>query len=303
MRCRPSLKREDAVSNSFGHAITTKTACSASVDTLVIGNSSAEFHIHCIDRAMMSPMNTTHLNRTLLALILPILHSLNAEEAAVSDSTASPIRAFIDDTAPGWRSLSETDLVHVNSADDTWSWKDGVLHCTGQPVSVIRTKEQFANVEIVVEWMHERSAGNSGLFVWVTPESIEKLTTAGKPGLPHGIEVQILDHGYTDRIKAGGGNTDWFGTNGDVFGVGKTFKPFPPVSPNGNRSFPRKHLSNGHGNWNHYYVRAINGEVRLWVNGEEVSGGNGITDPRGYLCLESEGSPIQFRKFRVRELP
>ena len=50
-------------------------------------------------------------------------------------------------------------------------------------------------------------------------------------------------------------------------------KPFPPLSPDGSRSFPRKELSKGVGEWNHYYVRAINGEIRLWVNGEEVSGG------------------------------
>ena len=42
----------------------------------------------------------------------------------------------------------------------------------------------------------------------------------------------------------------------------------PPVMP----SFPRKNLTKGMGEWNHYYIRAINGEIRLWVNGEEVSG-------------------------------
>ncbi|MEM6474054.1 MAG: DUF1080 domain-containing protein [Planctomycetota bacterium] len=230
-----------------------------------------------------------------LLVVFSLFRSVYAE-------TPNDVRAVIDDTAPGWRSLTGEDFAFVNSGDDTWSWKDGVLHCTGQPISVIRTKESFENVEIVVEWMHEKSAGNSGLFVWVTEESINKLTSEGKPGLPHGIEVQMLDHGYTTMMKDKGRKTDWFGTNGDVFGVGKTFVPFPPTSPNGTRSFPRKNLSNGHGQWNHYYVRAINGELRLWVNGEEVSGGNGISDPRGYLCLESEGSPIQFRKIRVREL-
>ena len=229
---------------------------------------------------------------------------------AVADDQAKPkegkptsMRAFVDDTAVGWKDLTADDFTKVNSEDDTWAWDSGVLKCTGRPVSVLRTKEQFRNVEIVVEWMHEKAAGNSGLFVWVTPASIEKLTAAGKPGLPQGIEVQMLDHGYTDAVKGRGGKTDWFGTNGDVFGVGKKFQPFPPVSPNGNRSFPTKHLSNGFGEWNHYYVRAINGEVRLWVNGEEVSGGNGVENPEGFLCLESEGSPIQFRKVKVRELP
>jgi hypothetical protein len=216
---------------------------------------------------------------------------------------ADPVRAFIDDTQPGFRDLKAEDFTKVNSADDTWSWKDGVLHCTGKPVSVMRTVKEFKNFEMVVEWSHQKPAGNSGVFVWATPASIEKLTAAGKPGLPQGIEVQVLDHGYTDKVKAAGGKTDWFGTNGDVFPVGVKMTPFPPLSPDGSRSFPRKHLAKGHGGWNHYYIRAINGEVRLWVNGEEVSGGTTCSPAQGFLCLESEGSPILFRKLRIRELP
>jgi hypothetical protein len=222
--------------------------------------------------------------------------------ATVSNNTVT-VRASIDDEAPGWRSLTAADFTKVNSADDTWSWKDGVLRCTGEPVSVMRTTKEFGNFEMVVEWMHEKAAGNSGVFVWTTPASIERLTAAGKPGLPDGIEVQILDHGFTDMMKARGAKTDWFGTNGDVFPVRVKMTPFPPLSPDGSRSFPRMHLAHGHGEWNHYYIRAINGEVRLWVNGEEVSGGTSIEPRRGFLCLESEGSPIQFRKLRVRELP
>ena len=50
-------------------------------------------------------------------------------------------------------------------------------------------------------------------------------------------------------------------------------------------------------------MRCINGELRLWVNGEEVSGGNKIEPASGYLCLESEGAPIDFKEIRIRELP
>lgn len=225
------------------------------------------------------------------------------EAPDIAESEHNPRGYFINDTQPGWRSLIDIDFAKVNSAADTWKWKGGVLHCTGQPVSVIRTSEQFQNFEMVVEWMHEKPGGNSGVFVWVTPESIKRLTEAGKPGLPQGIEVQVLDHSFTTKMKAAGRKTDWFGTNGDVFPVGVKMTPFPPLSPNKNRSYPRRHMANGHGKWNHYYIRAVNGEVRLWVNGEEVSGGTGCEPSQGYLCLESEGSPIQFRKIRVRELP
>jgi hypothetical protein len=223
--------------------------------------------------------------------------------ASAGQLVSQPVRAFIDDTAPGWVALGPSDFAPVNSAEDTWSWENTLLHCTGKPVSVLRTAKEYKNFEMVVEWSHLKSGGNSGVFVWTTPDSIEKLTAAGKSGLPKGIEVQILDHGYTEIMQKAGKATDWFGTNGDVFPVGVAMTPFPPTSPNGSRSFPRKHLAKGHGEWNHYYIRAINGEVRLWVNGEEVSGGTSISPAQGFLCLESEGSPIDFRKLRIRELP
>ena len=179
-----------------------------------------------------------------------------------------------------------------------------MIHCTGQPVGVVRSPVVHTNFELVAQWRHLRSGGNSGIFVWATPESIAALER-GKGRLPTGIEVQVLDHGYAEQYeKQTKKKADWFTTNGDVFPTGSTkMKPFPPVSPNGERSFPRKNLSKGVGEWNHYYVRAVNGEVRLWVNGEEVSGGTDIRPAWGYLCLESEGSPVEFRELRIRELP
>ena len=237
------------------------------------------------------------------------------------------VSAHIEETLPGWKALTAEDFVAVNSAEDTWSWKYGILHCTGSPISVIRSRKEFKNFEMVVEWNHQKAAGNSGLFIWTTPESIVRLQSPNNPGppLPDGIEIQMLDHAFTAQVQATGEATDWFTTHGDVFPVRVKMTPFPPVSPVPNqrvmtkdfghgefeitgrqtpgRSFPRKQLSKGHGEWNHYYIRAINGEVRLWVNGEEVSGGTDCDPSTGYLCLESEGSPILFRNLRIRELP
>jgi hypothetical protein len=114
----------------------------------------------------------------------------------------------------------------------------------------------------------------------------------------------VLDHGYTEQYEKSGQKATWFTTHGDVFPVGSAkLKPFEPLSPDGSRSFPRKQLSKPTPEWNHYYVRAINGEIRLWVNGEEVSGGNHADPNTGYLCLESEGAPVDFKNLRIRELP
>jgi hypothetical protein len=218
-------------------------------------------------------------------------------------ATAEQPKAFIDGTGTGWKQLAFDDFVNVNGDEDTWTGKDSDIHCTGKPIGVCRTKKIYTNFELLAQWRHNKSAGNSGIFVWVPEEALKELKPGKLP--PAGIEVQILDHGYAEQYeKRTGKKADFFTTNGDVFPVGKAkMRPFPPTSPNGSRSFPRKNLSKGVGEWNHYYVRAINGEIRLWVNGEEVSGGDNIEPRMGYLCLESEGSPIDFKDIRIRELP
>jgi hypothetical protein len=224
--------------------------------------------------------------------------------SARADDGSSLPRACIDGTGEGWRAMTEADFVNVNCEPGTWTWSDGLIECTGQPVGVIRSREEVTNLELVVEWRHLKHGGNSGVFLWATPSSIEALEK-GNGRLPEGIEVQVLDLGYTEIFERQQKKpADWFTCHGDVFPTQNArMKPFPPAAPDGKRSFPSKNLTKGVGEWNHYYVRAINGEVRLWVNGEEVSGGTDCHPPTGYLCLESEGAPLEFRNLRIRMLP
>ena len=242
--------------------------------------------------------------RSRLSRILGVAAGLMlATIVGMADELGALPRAGIDGTGPGWRALGEEDFTNVNCNPETWTWKDGVAHCTGKPVGVTRTKQPVKNFELVAQWRHLKSGGNSGIFVWAPEQALTGLKPNSLP--PGGIEVQVLDHGYAEQYeKDTGKRPDWFTTHGDVFPVGSSrMKPFPPVSPDGSRSFPSKHLSKGVGQWNHYYVRGINGEIRLWVNGEEVSGGSGCNPASGFLCLESEGSPVEFRNLRIRELP
>lgn len=226
-------------------------------------------------------------------------------------------RAYIDGTGQGWRELKLADFDNVNGTADTWVEQDGVIHGTGQPIGGAKSKQQFRNFELVVEWRHLSPAGNSGLFVWCPEEAFAEL----KPGqLPrHGIEVQVLDLGYeTNWQKAKGKPSDWFTSHGDVFPVGKSKMtaftpeitytdasgaPYHVGSKTSSRSFPTSRRVRPVGEWNHYYVRAMQGEVRLWVNGEEVCGGHSCEPCQGHLALEAEGAPIEFRNLRVRELP
>ena len=55
--------------------------------------------------------------------------------------------------------------------------------------------------------------------------------------------------------------------------------------------------------WNHYRVECIDGRIVVALNGKVVTEGYDIAPRRGFICLESEGSPIEFRAIRLKELP
>ena len=237
----------------------------------------------------------------LLVLIVGLCLIFSTLRADPEEAAKPAPKAFLDGNGPGWRSLTLDDFVNVNCDADTWSTRDGMIHCKGTPVGVARLKHTVRNFEMVLEWRHLKSAGNSGVFVWVPPVGrlCQRAQMPSRARLPSGIEVQVLDHGYlTNYERETGKKADWFTTNGDVFSVGtSSIKPFAPSSPDGRRSFPRKNLSKGVGEWNHYYIRGINGEVRLWVNGEEVSGGTNCVQPAdGIPRLESVRRPDRFQK-------
>ncbi len=208
----------------------------------------------------------------LALLLLPLaLHSAD-------DDGFVPL--FDGKTLDGW--------VNVNTAADTWSVRDGLLHCTGQPTGALRTPRQYENFILELEWRHLKAGGNAGVFIWASP-----LAAPGVPFL-RAIEVQVLDHGY--------GNTESHTTHGDVFAIhGATMKPFAPSK--GMRSFPTEQRSKPSPEWNHYRITCQDGTIRLAVNGKEVSGGSECVWRKGYIGLESEGSPVDWRNIRIKELP
>jgi len=52
-----------------------------------------------------------------------------------------------------------------------------------------------------------------------------------------------------------------------------------------------------------YDIVAVDGVIKLSVNGKFVNGIRGASQKKGYLCLESEGAEIRFRNIKIMELP
>jgi len=194
---------------------------------------------------------------------------------------------------PMFNSRDLSGWVPLDVAPNTFSVSNGIIVSTGFPTGLLRTERQYENFIIELEWRHMKPGGNAGLFIWS-----DGIPSVGSP-FARGIEVQILDNGF--NVK---GKNEWYTTHGDVFPVkGSVMTPAGRISSTGARSFPTEDRSKSSPEWNHYRLEANNGDLRLSVNGKEVTVGRNASPRKGYLCLESEGSECHFRNVRIKELP
>lgn len=189
-----------------------------------------------------------------------------------------------------------TGWVNVNTDPDTWSVKEGVLISKGLPIGVMRSEKQYENFVLQIEWRHMKPGGNSGVFVWSSAIPGEKNR------LPDGVEVQMLDPEWVNINRRPGFDPPLSYISGELFGVGgvKTVPDNPSLR--GQRSQSIERLCKPAGEWNRYTVVAVDGTIKLAINGKFVNGIAKSTQRKGYLCLESEGSEIHFRNVRILEL-
>jgi hypothetical protein len=218
---------------------------------------------------------------------LALLGSLAVSATVAGQSAAQFVDLFNGRDLTGW--------VNVNTNEDTWKVRDGLLICSGHPIGVMRTVKQYENFVLHIEWMHMEPGGNSGVFAWSNAQP-----DAGTR-LPNGVEVQMLELEWPNLNKVNGVPRPVAYVHGELFGVGgvKT----TPDNPRGERSMSIENRCKGRGEWNTYDVVAVDGVIKLAVNGKVVNGISHATQKKGYLCLESEGAEIHFRNIRILELP
>ena len=184
---------------------------------------------------------------------------------------------------------------NINTAPDTWKWRDGVLVSTGKPIGVMCTEKMYENFLLHIEWMHLEAGGNSGVFAW------SNANPNPKNRLPDGVEIQMLDLEWPRLNTRNGVVPPDAYVHGEVFGVGGV--TIVPDNPRGERSSSVENRAVGKGQWNTYDVVAVDGVIKLAVNGRFVNGISRSARKKGYLCLEAEGSEIHFRNVRLLELP
>jgi hypothetical protein len=211
--------------------------------------------------------------------------------ASSGPAQSVPVPGFVD----LFNGKDLTGWVNVNTDPDTWSVRDGVLVSSGHPIGVMRSEKQYENFILHIEWMHMEAGGNSGVFVW------SNAVPGERNRLPNGVEVQMLELDWVKLNTRDGKAPPEAYVSGELFGVGgvKTV----PENPRGERSRSIEMRCKPRGEWNTYDVVAVDGVIKLSINGKFVNGISQSTQRKGYLCLESEGAEIHFRNIKIMELP
>jgi len=154
-------------------------------------------------------------------------------------------------------------LEHEVSDQTTFSVKEGKLLTTGKPSGYLRTESVYENYVFHVE-VRFMTSGNSGVLVHIQKDDI----------WPRSIECQLY-FAHMGRI---------FPLNGATLDGGEMLQAAArPV-----------------GKWNSYEVYSEEGRLATVLNGKLIGLASNADPKLGYICLQSEGVPAEFRNVKIR---
>lgn len=171
----------------------------------------------------------------------------------------------------GWVQYSADKEIPLNqiwkvipAQEDT----DAILICTGKPHGYLRTKQEYQNFEISLEWRFPNDPkGNSGLLIHTAKE--DKIW-------PNSIQVQL--HGQS---------------TGSMFPLGQSMS---------SNNLQVRDLMLTPQQWNRLSVKSLDGRVSVTINDKNLGEITGCDPAAGSISLQSEGAEIHFRRIQIREL-
>ncbi len=226
------------------------------------------------------------MKRTLLyclPAVLAVLVLLSHARADDKDNNEpitpdKPIDLFNGKDLDGW----VYDLSGENTKPaDVYTVADGVIKNTGKPSSVLRTAKNYKDYEVQVQWRWPGKGGNSGLLVHCSSPRERNIW-------PKSLEVQLQS-----------------GEAGDFWIIGETIKVKDPET----RTRDRRTINytdgseNELGKWNTLIVQCRGNTVKVYVNGTLVNEAWDCSASSGAICLQAEGTPVEYRKVQIRPLP
>jgi hypothetical protein len=178
----------------------------------------------------------------------------------------------------GWKLFVPDESVDVHQV---WSVKNGVIHCKGKPNGYMRTEADYSNYKLHVEWRWAEKPTNSGVLLHMSgPDKV----------WPKSVECQLMHKNAGDFWLIGGTAVTVGGKTTESTGK--------PTRVRKKEDSSEKPV----GEWNTYEILCKGDTIRCHVNGVLQNEGTGASETSGRICLQSEGSPIEFRNIYIESL-
>jgi hypothetical protein len=171
-----------------------------------------------------------------------------------------------------WNLVVENDAVPAN---EVYSVNDGVITIIGQPFGYMYTKGKYKNYTLELEYRWVDNATNSGIFIL-----IEDPTNP----FPKGVECQLKAGLAGDFVLLAGSDLDEY-----TLPEGITERPDFPVIDKKETSSEKPT-----GEWNKVKIVVEDGVVTVFIN-DVLQNRATSKVMEGYIGLQSEGGPIQFK--------
>jgi len=147
--------------------------------------------------------------------------------------------------------------------------KDAAIHITGNPFGYMRTKEQYSNYKLHLEWRWPVEATNSGVFIHAqVPDTI----------WPACFECQLMAGNAGDFVCMSGTDMNERTDKSKRVVAKKTESNEKPI-----------------GEWNTMEVTCKGNTIEVYINGIMQNKATGTTLSKGSICLQSEGKDVEFR--------
>ncbi|MFP4499828.1 MAG: DUF1080 domain-containing protein [Candidatus Hydrogenedentota bacterium] len=195
--------------------------------------------------------------------------ALPCAEHAVSE----PIELFNGEDLDNWKLFIPDENVDPATV---WHIEDGVVHCKGTPRGYMRTKKKYSNYKLTVEWRWPEDSGNSGVLLHIQDKD---------EVWPKSIEAQMQSLHAGDFWVIGGTSFDQHTSAVD--------RRVPKMEDSTEKEL---------GKWNTYSIHCHGNKIKVYVNGVLQNIATNATVCSGYIGLQSEGTPVEFRTVRVEPL-
>ena len=161
--------------------------------------------------------------------------------------------------------------------------KDGMIETPGVPMGYLRTKKEYENYHLHVEWCYPEKPVNSGVFIHVNgPDKI----------WPKHFQCQLKHLSAGDFIIQ---DVDMYATVRDT--VYKSTEKVKPIAAKMKPSSEKKP-----GEWNSYDIVCKGSTVEVTVNGVLQNVATKCSFSKGAIGLQAEGCKIQFRNLWVEKV-